>query len=583
MGNSPSREKVCDAKVESPIKSKDASTGDRQPVEEKPHFEKQEHGEKILDAEVLPQSPGNCSSKDSSSLCREQVPHPRLGEMTINQVNMFMGSFEAINWKDLTLLKKDVIKENVESEFKFTAEHEEAVVQTLLSQMEIDTSSTTDTPTTSHKTNTNPTKDTLMGCDDFVNMTPGLIHKIVPKTLLSEVMTDDFSKTIEENGARRSASLVEDTNLIPELTIGMCGIDVKDVAVGTDNCDVRIHTDQQLAERGGGDENTTGSQPNSPANENFKRRNSNQGNHRCKCCKRKFQNFHGLQNHKLTQHSGLFSSYETINSRFPPWFTVNLALLNQVPEKPCQCWICGETIVHFKCMTGHIMISHPEEKPYICHWCLKVFPNQPALADHKEESHSACPVCSDECTCGFLKNYKPSYHRNFCIKCKSDFSSEYDLELHLLSVHKRRQQDRDSPVFQLTACPDCDLVFLNGDAVACHRERAHQNQIPMQFRCSKCPASFYSQRLLKGHEETHVRPVHCCLCGKSFKQVENYRRHICLLGLLVSINIQEDPTIAGDKSTKAPQGNESDKGADPQSTLTAKINKRISAKGERPE
>eukprot|EP00095_Tigriopus_kingsejongensis_P012359 maker-scaffold1562_size35716-snap-gene-0.4 protein:Tk12359 transcript:maker-scaffold1562_size35716-snap-gene-0.4-mRNA-1 annotation:"zinc finger protein 778-like" len=122
------------------------------------------------------------------------------------------------------------------------------------------------------------------------------------------------------------------------------------------------------------------------------------------------------------------------------------------------------------------LLTHRQEKPFICHVCAKSFVQNKLLKKHIASCHSEV--------------------RNFpCPHCPSSFKRKDHLSRHVSDIHERTEK-----LFQCSF-DDCLARFKTSHRLKVHLRR-HQEK--SQVNCEICPQKFLSKR----HLHEHLRQKH---------------------------------------------------------------------------
>lgn len=167
---------------------------------------------------------------------------------------------------------------------------------------------------------------------------------------------------------------------------------------------------------------------------------------KCTECKRKF---HDLTRHMVEMHSSM--------------------------ERPFECFECKRTFKKFENIRYH-MITHTNERNYICHFCGSAFFMNSEMRKHIANRHQTT--------------------RPFgCDQCNKTFKNRHSLNKHL---------------------------------------KIHSGVKP--YVCSVCSESYAALSSLKIHERRHTgdKPYTCKFCKKSFADSSTHKQHVSILSLIES-------------------------------------------------
>ncbi|XP_010226024.1 PREDICTED: transcriptional repressor CTCFL [Tinamus guttatus] len=146
---------------------------------------------------------------------------------------------------------------------------------------------------------------------------------------------------------------------------------------------------------------------------------------------------------------------------------VDVLLIEVETQAVFSCDLCPFTSLRISSLNRHVK-THSDEKPHVCHLCLKAFRTATLLRNHVNAHTGTRP-------------YK---------------------------------------------CCDCDMAFVTSGELARHRRYKHTLEKP--FKCSLCKYSSVEASKLKRHIRSHTgeRPYACCLCSYASKDTYKLKRHM---------------------------------------------------------
>ncbi|KAL9930397.1 uncharacterized protein ACN427_014879 isoform 1-T5 [Glossina fuscipes fuscipes] len=110
----------------------------------------------------------------------------------------------------------------------------------------------------------------------------------------------------------------------------------------------------------------------------------------------------------------------------------------------------------------------------------------------------------------------------YCPKCEKKFTRNFQLKLHMTSVHKLG----NAPEYK---CNTCEKIFASLHSLSYHQKSVHSQERP--FRCTHCHRQFVLRSQLNSHLRVHTgeskpRTHECCDCGKLWPTKSDLRTHM---------------------------------------------------------
>ena len=190
-------------------------------------------------------------------------------------------------------------------------------------------------------------------------------------------------------------------------------------------------------------------------------------------------------------------------------------------NKPHPCDVCNKSF-KMRCHLTEHQLTHLNPRPHKCDTCGKTFVYKSSLNTHKH-IHSGQTFCCDKCGKIFRFKSNLSQHQVthavknkdlVCQYCDKSFNNLSDLEAHK-PIHK--------PVLS-HVCDICDEAFTQISHLKDHEMRHTENRPHM---CTVCEKGFPLKSQLRAHKLIHTsdRSYICQVCDKGFPQKSYLNRH----------------------------------------------------------
>ncbi|KAJ8680919.1 hypothetical protein QAD02_016706 [Eretmocerus hayati] len=166
-------------------------------------------------------------------------------------------------------------------------------------------------------------------------------------------------------------------------------------------------------------------------------------------------------------------------------------------QKLFACRFCGKNFDTKNILTKHVRKVHPDENPYSCECCNKIFRDRYNLELHTRRHSGEKPFQ--------------------CELCSKAYSDKYSWLRHVTTKHSN---DKPFP------CDTCGARFNRKSNLARH-VKSHSDGNSNPSSCSICGEGLTARSELKAHMVCHSKDKSfaCDLCGKSFKHRQNLDSH----------------------------------------------------------
>ncbi|KAF4616397.1 hypothetical protein D9613_008866 [Agrocybe pediades] len=221
----------------------------------------------------------------------------------------------------------------------------------------------------------------------------------------------------------------------------------------------------------------------------------------CTSCSKGYWTQHGLDEHRLLDHSGTLQQPTEIPRAGLPSQTHTAASILQPPLPRFKCKICGKIMPNAAALQSHEASGAKAHRTFQCSSCSKAFLNEKGLEKHRLSKHSG-PV--------EVVQRKPSFK---CTVCGKEFDKLKKLKAHVLS---------EANSHSTWKCSICDRVFITRELlkkVPSTQKNIKTAPAPSQgiaalgtieqgntgertFTCLLCPSSFHSPSAVAQHLES---------------------------------------------------------------------------------
>ncbi|XP_005074636.1 transcriptional repressor CTCFL [Mesocricetus auratus] len=248
-----------------------------------------------------------------------------------------------------------------------------------------------------------------------------------------------------------------------------------------------------------------------------------------------------------------------------------------------QCDACPFTSSKFSTFTRHVKI-HNDERPHLCHLCLKAFRTVTLLRNHVNTHTGTRPYKCGDCDMAFVtsgelvrhRRYKHTHEKPFkcsickyasveasklkrhirshtgerpfqCCQCTYASKDTYKLKRHMrthsgekpyecptcharftqsgtMKIHVAQKHGENVPRHE---CPHCATIIARKSDLRVHLRNLHSPS-PEEIKCRYCPAGFHERYALLQHQRTHKdeKKFKCKQCDYACKQERCLKAHM---------------------------------------------------------
>nr|XP_021512696.1 transcriptional repressor CTCFL-like isoform X3 [Meriones unguiculatus] len=253
------------------------------------------------------------------------------------------------------------------------------------------------------------------------------------------------------------------------------------------------------------------------------------------------------------------------------------------PPRIFQCDACPFTSSKFSSFTRHVKI-HSNERPHLCHLCLKAFRTVTLLRNHVNTHTGTRPYKCSDCDMAFVtsgelarhRRYKHTHEKPFkcsvckyasveasklkrhirshtgerpfqCCQCEYASKDSYKLKRHMrthsgekpyecstcharftqsgtMKTHMAQKHGENVPKYK---CPHCATTIGRKSDLRVHLQNLHSHS-PEEIKCRYCPAGFHERYALIQHQRTHKneKKFKCKQCDYACKQERSLTAHM---------------------------------------------------------
>ncbi|XP_060575809.1 zinc finger protein 239-like [Ruditapes philippinarum] len=170
-------------------------------------------------------------------------------------------------------------------------------------------------------------------------------------------------------------------------------------------------------------------------------------------------------------------------------------VISHTEDRPFLCDLCPKSYKYENHLKTH-KASHQDVKPYYCEICGKGYETITRLRHHSMINHSdSRPCVCNVCGASFISNYRLNRHMRMhtgeksvqCDLCGMGFSTRYNLNIHIQGVHKRDRR---------FTCAECGKTFMTNYQLKVHKMK-HTGERP--YKCAVCKAEYIERKELRRH------------------------------------------------------------------------------------
>ncbi|XP_055603054.1 zinc finger protein 26-like [Uranotaenia lowii] len=190
------------------------------------------------------------------------------------------------------------------------------------------------------------------------------------------------------------------------------------------------------------------------------------------------------------------------------------------------CDICGFKACDINTLRTHKDFKHSDKRKFKCETCSKAFKTISVLKVHLRTHQGIrfpCSLCHKSfISKGLLHQHMKNYHLKDsaifkCLLCEQTFIKSMKLTEHI-------GKDHSGDSYPYKKCPDCKAQFTTEFNLTMHIKSVHQ----ASFHCKICDKRFPNKTRLTDHlarvHEKHHRH-RCEICGKGLANNHILRRH----------------------------------------------------------